>query len=123
MELGHRARECPNTRKLKCKACGDSRNTEESCFVKKFGRTTPKPEVKCGWEKCGRMGHSEDDCYLRKIQAEREEKKRRAPIDRGLRESGKIGNSPLQINSIPINAICRKLPIVRIFFKNNMWRH
>lgn len=44
------------------------------CFVKKFGRTTPKPGTKCGWEKCGRMGHSEDDCYLRKIQAEREEK-------------------------------------------------
>lgn len=35
-------------------------------------------------------------------------KKRRAPIDRGLRESGKIGNSPLQISSIPNNAICRK---------------
>ncbi len=28
-ELGHRARECPNKSKLKCKACGDSRHTEE----------------------------------------------------------------------------------------------
>jgi len=45
------------------------------------------------------------------------EKKRRAPVDRGLREGGKTRNSPLRINSIPNNARCRKLPIVGIFFK------
>jgi hypothetical protein len=43
--------------------------------VRKFSKTTPKPGVKWGWGKCGRMGHAEEDSYLKKINAEREQKK------------------------------------------------
>ena len=49
-EIGHVARECPSQNTMACKVCGDKRHTEENCFVRKFGKTTPKPGVKCGWE-------------------------------------------------------------------------
>ena len=78
-EIGHVARECPSQNTMACKVCGDKRHTEENCFVRKFGKTTPKPGVKCGWEKCGRMGHAEEDCYLKKINAEREQKNAEYP--------------------------------------------
>ncbi len=47
--------------------------------MRKFGKNTRKPGVKCGWEKSGRMGHAEEDWYLKKINAEREQKNAKYP--------------------------------------------
>jgi hypothetical protein len=58
---------------------GQTTYTEENCFVKKFGKNIRKPGVKFWWEKCGRIGHAEEDCYLKKINAEREQKNAKYP--------------------------------------------
>ena len=61
------------------------------------------------------MGHSEEDCYLKKISNEKEKKTR--SVYRGLRRDQTKEKRPLKINSLPGNAKCRKLPIIGIFFK------
>jgi hypothetical protein len=63
------------------------------------------------------MGHAEEDCYLKKINAKKEQKNADGvPVVGGLHDKGLRGRKPLKVICLPVNPKSRRLPIVGLFF-------